>query len=151
MDAVTEWLDVMGQEIGAPLELNEEGICAIECENNITVVIESQEESPVFHLSAGLVEMPGDRDTMLKLFARALSLNLFLVETRGTTIALAEELHQVMLCFMEEKDRCDQIRFATQFQGFYETALDIREKLQAMAQTDHDDPFGRETSDFIRV
>jgi len=149
MDAVTEWLAVMGQEIGAPLELNEEGICAVECENNLTVVIESREESPVFHFSAPLLEIPGDQEAMLKLFAACLSLNLFLVETRGTTIALAEELHQIMLCFMEEKECCDETRFAAQFQGFYETALAIREKLEA------DRPPGdgacQETRAFIRV
>ncbi|WDP84621.1 MAG: CesT family type III secretion system chaperone [Desulfobacter sp.] len=80
------------------------------------------------------IEIPGDRESLLVLFGRALSLNLFLIETRGTTIAFAEEIGQIMLCFMQEKQVCNAQKFASLIEGFHQTAIDIRRKLEAFSQ-----------------
>lgn len=134
MDCIDQWLKAMGEELGQDIQLNEEGMCNLQCEDDVMIIVESQEESPVFYLSALLAELPGDKDKMLVLFARALSLNLFTIETRGATIGLAEDLGQLMLCFMQEKETCDEERFAAILQGFHETLIALRKNLGSFVE-----------------
>lgn len=135
MDIVNQWLEDMGKGLGHEIRLNEEGRCSIEFEDNVNIVFDSDEDSPVFYLSSPLMEIPADQDLALMLLANALSLNLFMIETRGATIAVAEDIGQVMICFMQEKESCDEKRFSAIIEGFYETARNIRQRLQDIVDT----------------
>lgn len=136
MNRVKEWLGNMGSEFGQDIQLDEDGICNLSCEGNVMIIIEAREDSPIFYLSSPLLELPPDQEKMFELFAKALSLNLFMVETRGSTIGLAEDIGQLMLCFMQEKQGCDEDRFASILKGFYETVVDIRKNLSSFVDTD---------------
>ena len=129
MDRVKQWLENMGRTFDQKIELDEDGVCNLVCEDNIMIIIEARDESPVFYLSSSLLDVPRDQEKMLVLFAKALSLNLFMVETRGATIGFAEDIGQLMLCFMQEKQGCDEDRFASILKGFYDTVVAIRENL----------------------
>lgn len=135
MDTVSQWLENMGESLGQEIKLDKEGRCAIECEDNVSIVLDSDEDSPLFFLSSPLMELPSDRDTRLMLMAYALSLNLFTYETRGATIALAEDTGYIMICFSKQKEFCDEKRFASIIENFYETVLDIRHKLLEATDT----------------
>lgn len=134
MDIVNEWLESMGSKSGQQISLDKDGGCSIEWDKNVVMVVDSQEESPVFHISSPVMEIPATgTEDLLELFTRALSLNMFTQQTRGTTIAMAEETGQIMLCFMQEKDTCDAHKFSAILEGFYETVQDIRQKLEDVA------------------
>ena len=149
MNRVKNWLETLGQNLGQDIHLDEDGMCNLQCEDDIMIIVEAREDSPVFFVSSPLTDIPGDRDNMLKMFGRALSLNLFTVETRGATIGFAEELGKLMLSLMQEKEGCDEQRFAAILKDFHETAAAIRNRLEKTVDIEVPQGSSRQMMDFV--
>ena len=133
MDALQKivegWLMDLGKTLGRPLPLSADGVCRLDHPNAPTMILEVPAASPMLYYSSPLVKLEQGASE-LELCKRALSLNLFQVETAGTTLALDEKTGEIVMCLLHPIEGMTSERFQNVLNNFLVTAISLREQLQ---------------------
>ena len=133
MDALQKivegWLLDLGKALGRPLPLSADGVCRLDHPNAPTLILEVPAASSMLYYSSPLLKMEQGASE-LDLCKRALSLNLFQVETAGATLALDEKIGEIVMCLVHPIEGMTSVRFQSVLNNFLATAIGLREKLQ---------------------
>jgi hypothetical protein len=129
IDQVDELLAQFGRANGLPrLQLSEEGTCAFDHPNGLTVVTELGAGAKVLHWYSRLCHVPADdRERFYELL---LEKNLLGLQTNGGVIGLDKPANDVVLSYSVPLDTLDVVRFTNVMENFLETVIDIRESLK---------------------
>ena len=94
---VDNWLAGLAAGAGLDgLQLDERGCAALRYADDLDLMLELPEASPVLHLYAPVLLLAGD-DGRQDVFRRLLALNLFGLETQGASFALDELNDRIVL------------------------------------------------------
>ncbi|CAK0773011.1 putative Type III secretion system chaperone [Gammaproteobacteria bacterium] len=94
-EILSSYLKEIGKRTGLRLELDEDGLCGLECENGLTCGIVLIEESRIGFFSP-MLEL-GDRNKAA-LFEYLLGRNLFSLEPVGAALGYDEDREEVIFC-----------------------------------------------------
>lgn len=124
---VDSWLHDLGQVAGDKFALNEQGLCVLQHQDSLDIVVETPEQGEAFHIYASLMRLP-DHDAQDLLY-EALSLNLFQLETAGGTLAIDPRSSEIVFCYMETIEGKSSAIFQNIVNNFIDTALRLRTSL----------------------
>ena len=125
-DIVNSWLREL-EPAGAPLTLDEEGLCPLSYGDDLECLLEVPEHRAWFNLYTPLVPVPAE-DPGLLLY-QALSLKLFQLGTRGAVIAVDHRSDEIVLCHGQAIEHTDSVTFRNILVNFCETAAKLRREL----------------------
>lgn len=97
--------EVAGRTGVSGLRLNDAGLCGLSYVDDLELVLECPENSPMLYLYAPLAPLP-DQGTD-PLFRQILTANFLGLETGGASFAIHDRYNSVMLCHREAIDRLD--------------------------------------------
>ena len=130
----------MLEEVGARtgvsgLRLDDSGLCGLSYSDDLEVVLECPEGSPVLYLYAPLVSLP-DRDAE-ELFRKILKANFLGLETGGASFAIHDRYNSIMLCHREVIDRMeDNYALEKLLSNFIAMASQWQKKLHQSSEID---------------
>jgi len=124
------------------LQLDEAGLCGLSYADDLELVLECPENSPLLYLYAPLAPLP---DQGVKaLFRQVLKANFLGLETGGASFAIHDRYNSVMLCHREAIDRLeDDYALETLLSNFIAMAGQWKKTLQESqrAFTPEPEPF----------
>lgn len=121
------WLRDCNQTLGFDLRLNDEGVCAIQCQDMVCV-IEKPVGSDLFHIYTSVCQLVGSPQD-IHILRYALEMNMFNLRTRGGSLGMMKNDNQIFYCFSEAVEQCDSVEFINILYNFIETALDIKKDI----------------------
>ncbi len=122
--SVNQWLSDMSPE----LVLDDFNYCAITAENGIECALEIAPGGETLSFYAPLVEVAAEDQNHT--FRKALSLNLFQVETVGASIAFDRHNGFVVLNLLHTVEDLDKTTFANTLNNFVATAQKLKTALK---------------------
>ena len=131
---VNSWLAQLGAQSGASFSLNEQGCCLMTAANGVELELFATETSGRFFLSATLLKLPQGNHNAI--YFKALSLNLFMQDTRGAAVALDDQAGELVLCYSHQIEGCEFTVFQNVIQNFVETTETMKGHLKLMEQNE---------------
>lgn len=127
---VNGWLGELASKAGLDgLQLDERGCCALRYSEDLDVMMELPEHSPVLHLYAPVLSLISASATLEATFRQLLGLNLFALETRGATFALDETNERIVLQYQIVIEGTNSGQFERIIGNFLEAAVIWKQKL----------------------
>lgn len=123
---INQWL----KQIHPALGLDQNGGCVIAAGENRDLELFAAPNADEFLLSTKLMSIPGQSNGGF--FMKVLSMNLFMQETRGATIACDEQAGELVLCLNQSLEGCDLTLFQNILQNFARTAQTVHGRLAQM-------------------
>lgn len=114
------------------LALDEKGICTMEFEQGLRVILAVPEGTKFFSLQAVLIEAP--RDVSLPLMTEALRLNLRFSETRGGSIGWYDIEEVLVFRYWHPIESCDGLLFGNILANFILAAYQLNNRLLQVAE-----------------
>ncbi|CAM2009680.1 CesT family type III secretion system chaperone [Acanthopleuribacter pedis] len=120
---INQWLT----QIHPALGLDQNGACVLAAGEgrNLELFVGPQGEE--FMLSTTLMDLPANSNGGF--YMKVLSMNLFMQETRGATIACDEQAGELVLCHNQAVEGCDLTLFQNILQNFSRTAETVQNQL----------------------
>jgi hypothetical protein len=133
-DLIEECLAALGAEVGVPLVLDEQGLCALEHGDGFVFTLIAPDGGELVHLSSRLMDVPAQgREAFL---ARLLRMNFLLMETSGATLSIDEEEQGVFLCLALLRAQLSADRLLVIIGNFLASSSQLRQRLLAPAGGD---------------
>jgi hypothetical protein len=127
---VDNWLAGLAAAAGFDgLQLDERGCAALRYADDLDLMLELPEASPVLHLYAPVLELADSAGQ--DVFRRVLALNLFGVETQGASFALDELNDRIVLQYPLLVEATDAGQFERVLGNFIEAAQRWKRELAA--------------------
>lgn len=115
---------------GAPLlALNTQGVCSFKYQDRWDIGIELPKDSSLLYFYGTLLDLPVEG--RLNLYATALKLNAYCMQTRGATIALDTNAEKLLLCYLSPLESLDEVRFTNILNNFVQTLQNLHEILSS--------------------
>lgn len=128
---VNGWLKGLGRMLDAEIQLEDEGLCALEFKDDFVIHVAASNETEGFHIYANIVPVPEDADQWYELLNKGLRFNLEQVEHLQGSLCLSPDYRDIMLCFSRSVEEFDEPGFVSTMVRFYDTCLGAREFLKA--------------------
>lgn len=128
---VSHWLEELKLLIPVEVELefNQHGLCSLDYNGVIEIIIEVPTSCPSFYFCAYLGGVP--KALSLQIYKALLNANYFNLKTRGTTLAFDELSEQVVLCHSQLVKNSSSLQFQDLFSAFLEIAEYWHEQLKS--------------------
>lgn len=127
--SVSQWL----AEVSPELVLDENNYCALTAENGIECAIEIAPTGETLSFYAPLVHVA--LEAQAAMFHKALSLNLFQVETVGASIAFDRQNDFLILNLLCEIEDLDKTTFANTLNNFVDTSQKLQSAFKDISFT----------------
>ena len=134
-DTVNLWLSSLAEAAGIEsLELNDQGVCAFQFGDRVTLCLELPDDSDVLHLYSPICPVPGFGQTLL--FRRLLEWNLLGLGTRGASFGIDRNTNQVLLSVSLLMADTSVDRFLNVIGNFAETCERFADELNVPPESD---------------
>lgn len=128
---VNQWLKGLGQVLGAEIQLQEEGVCALEFKEDFVIHVAASDETEGFHIYANILPVPDDPDLWYDFLSKGLRYNLEQAEHLQGSLCLSPDYRDITLCFSRPVEEFDAPSFAATVVRFYDTCIGAREFLKS--------------------
>lgn len=128
---VNQWLKGLGQVLEAEIQLQEEGVCALEFRDDFVIHVAASDETGGFHIYANIVPVPDDANLWYDFLSKCLRYNLEQAEHLQGSLCLSPDYKEIMLCFSRPVEEFDAPSFAATVVRFYDTCIGAREFLNS--------------------
>lgn len=127
---INDYLVNLGNALNIKLKLEENGICAIQIEKDLPMIIEVPQNSEKFYLYAPLMQVSGEEIDILDTFGKALILNMFQIKTGGGSLALSDKLQEIVYCLNAPIEGCNAAVFCQTITDFILNARKLKSELE---------------------
>lgn len=128
---VNQWLAMMSTS-DAPLKLDDEGCCCLECDNGAQCIIEVIPESDRGYFYSPLVQLPETKEQQAELLQEVLHLNLFQLDSAVASMVLDKRTGFIMLARTISIASVDFDGFQRELAAFIEEGVDLKAELTAV-------------------
>lgn len=125
---VNSCLQDLGNVLNTELSLDEEGVCAIQHDSGLVLIIEIPTHSSLVHFYTALQPLTGNEIKDYELLEKAMLLNQFTIKTHGGTLSLTPELNSIMFSLTQTIENCEEDGFIEPFNRFITTAIELRKE-----------------------
>lgn len=116
----------LGEILNTELSLDEEGVCAIQHDSGLVLVIEIPKDSSFVYIYTAIQPLTGNEAKDYVLLEKAMLLNQFTIKTRGGALSLTPELNSLMFSLAQSIEDCEEEGLIGLFNRFLLTAIEIR-------------------------
>jgi hypothetical protein len=118
---IEAWLQALGDTIGVPLTLNEQGLCAFNYDGMLDLVIEVTVAATLLFLYTPIISSRHTENNEA-LYEQLLKLNYPGRQTPAAAFALNRRSGEIVLCLVRPLSQLDQPGFFALIQDFLESA-----------------------------
>ena len=130
---VDSWLKAVGQEVGQEFQLDDNGICVIDYKDSLTIIVEVPDNGRGYYIYSPLTTIDVSQND-LTIPLRALSLNLFQVETGGGTLSYDESTSEIVFSFLDQIEGRDTASFKSVINNFVTLSLKLKKDLSSPSE-----------------
>ena len=140
-NTVDAYLKTLDAKLGLGfLELNEEGVCALEFEGKGRLRIEVPEGSVHCYLAAPLVHVPADETLRLALYNQAMNMNFMGQHTDNATLSVNARTQTLTLHYVHPVADLDATILENLIDNFLETAVSVKARFESQPAPSNDAP-----------
>ena len=130
---VNGWLEELGSSINQKFHLDSQGVCTMDYKDELRISVEVPHGSDQFYVYGPLVDL-SSVENQQQVLHKALSLNLFQLETAGGTLAIDELTSEIVFCFVSKVGNQGISIFQNILNNFVSTADRLRGLLKDASQ-----------------